>query len=371
MENLRQTLLHTADFLALSLAHEWAITPFDFEVIDPANNVILVSVYDTGIIVFEPQYQVQHADSLSYNNKDIILSCGIHGNETAPIEICNQLIQRLILGQMSLCQRVMFVIGNLPAINAQQRFFEENLNALFSGVSHSSSSNLSQRYCPMNFEQKRAATLEGAVTSFYQQDVLGSATKERLHYDLHTGIRRSQYEKFAIYPYLHGKEFSKEQLYFLNACGINTIVFANAPTTTFSYFSAQRFNAHSFTIELGKVKPFGANNMADFNQLQQMLVKLLTDKELTVEPCDISSLNTFIISQRIDRFSADFHFNFTDDTANFTQFSKGTLLVSDGEKRYYSSSDHEAILFPNNKVTIGQRALLLVQPINLTANITN
>ena len=46
-----------------------------------------VEVWDTGVIVFEPK-QAQ--------GKDIVLSCAVHGNETAPIELCNDLIKDLL-----------------------------------------------------------------------------------------------------------------------------------------------------------------------------------------------------------------------------------------------------------------------------------
>ncbi|TMP70203.1 succinylglutamate desuccinylase, partial [Pseudoalteromonas ruthenica] len=55
------------------------------------------------------------------------------GNETAPIEICDQLIQSIIKGELVLKQRVLFIYGNPKSINIAKRFVEENLNRLFNG----------------------------------------------------------------------------------------------------------------------------------------------------------------------------------------------------------------------------------------------
>lgn len=351
MINFSKTLQKSADFLSLTLEHEWAVPSFEFDIQSNTGVNIHVTVLDTGIILFEPSRQ-SFTQVKAEQVKHIVLSCGIHGNETAPIEICVGLIKQLLLGEIALAHRVLFIIGNPPAINQNKRFVDENLNSLFANTAK-------QKQADVNFERKRAALLESAVLEFFQQS---PNTGHRYHYDLHTAIRASKHEKFAIYPFLHGQPWQQEQLSFLKKAGVNTVLFANAPTTTFSYFSSHQFNAKSFTIELGKAKPFGENNMADFNAVSKTITALLTENELVLPSFNKADFNLYELHQRIDRKSSNFCFNFSETTANFTSFAKGDLLAKDGDLRYYAQHDGEAILFPNVKVPIGQRALLTVKP---------
>ena len=201
-------------------------------------NGTLVDITAPGIISFSVQ-------PTSKPNKRIVLSCGVHGNETAPIEICDDLVKGILTGNITLAHDVLFLFGNLPAMDIAERFVEENMNRLFSGA-HSKGEGL------VNAERVRAKQLEDAVASFFEA---GEGT--RYHYDLHTAIRASKNEKFAVYPYLHDRIHSKGQLAFLAACGVKTILLSESSTTTFSYFSSYQYNAHAFTVELGKVRPFG------------------------------------------------------------------------------------------------------------------
>ena len=54
-----------------------AAEPFSFDLPDGAR----ASVWDTGVLCLEP---ASGAGDLPGGRKDIVLSCGIHGNETAP-----------------------------------------------------------------------------------------------------------------------------------------------------------------------------------------------------------------------------------------------------------------------------------------------
>jgi len=113
-------LKQSKDFLALTLAHpQYLPESFEFDLGEHTH----LQVWDTGVIVFEP-IQTKHS-------KDIVLSCAVHGNETAPIELCNGLITQILAEEIKLKQRVMFLIGNPAAIHNGTRFIDENLNRLF------------------------------------------------------------------------------------------------------------------------------------------------------------------------------------------------------------------------------------------------
>ncbi|WP_462190549.1 succinylglutamate desuccinylase/aspartoacylase domain-containing protein [Klebsiella pneumoniae] len=63
-----------------------------------------------------------------------ILSAGVHGNETAPIELLLQLTHDLSQGRQPLTQALLIVFGNLPAIRAARRYLHNDLNRLFAAA---------------------------------------------------------------------------------------------------------------------------------------------------------------------------------------------------------------------------------------------
>ena len=356
VQKQQQALQSTGDFLALTRANEWSIAGrFSFQVQHKTNKSLTkVTVLDTGLIIFEPVEQ-------KTSNKDIVLSSAVHGNETAPIEICADLIQKLILGELTCSERVLFIFGNPASINISERFIEENMNRLFSG-GHSKDQGNGEGL--INKERHRALLLENTVRDFFEQ---GQALnleneRERCHYDLHTAIRGSKNDKFAVYPFRHGKPWKKSQLQFMHACGVSTILLSHLPTTTFSYFSSNEFNADAFTVELGKVMPFGENDMTKFSKVKDTLTLLISGQDLCLKSYDENDFSIYEIYQTINREGTNFSLNFSDDVENFTDFPKGTVLALDDYKEIKTDVEGEAIIFPNANVAVGQRALLTVIP---------
>lgn len=323
------------DFLAFSLQHTTLDKTHEFML----GNNSQVSVLADGIIGFNLLSKSAHA-------KSIILSCGVHGNETAPIEICNQLVSELLNAVVKTPHRVLFIFGNLASMLIAKRFIDENLNRLFSRDIQSTS-----------FEGKRAKHIMQLVDSFFD-----AAQGERLHYDLHTAIRPSKNEKFAVYPFLHGKAHSKEQLSFLSACDVNTILLSQTPTATFSYYSSYHHDAHAFTVELGIVKPFGENDMSSFSGVTSALTHLLSESDCVLPEFSSCPIVVYTVNQVIDKHHADFKLHFSDDIANFTTFTKDQVFASETDCVYKAQFDGEAVVFPNADVDIGQRALLTVIP---------
>jgi len=359
---LQNQLQTTGDFLSLTRANEWSLAAsFSFEVQHKqSKSQTKVTVHDTGLITFEPL-------DLQCSAKDIVLSSAVHGNETAPIEICAELIQKLILGELACTERVLFIFGNPASINISERFVEENMNRLFSGGHSADQGNGAGL---INKERHRALLLENTVRDFFEQgqalvnatDSENNVERERCHYDLHTAIRGSKNDKFAVYPFRHGKPWKKSQLQFMLACGVNTILLSHSPTTTFSYFSSNEFNADAFTVELGKVKPFGENDMTKFAQVKETLTRLVSGQDLLLKNYDENDFSIYEIYQTINRQGEDFSLSFSDDVENFTDFPKGTVLATDDGREIKTEIAGEAIIFPNANVAIGQRALLTVIP---------
>ncbi|ALU41879.1 succinylglutamate desuccinylase [Pseudoalteromonas rubra] len=337
------TLKQTGDFLTLTRNNEFSLAAEQFTL----SNGTLVEVKDTGVIQFTPA---------TYGDKDIVLSSAVHGNETAPIEICDAFIQDIILQRIELAHRVLFIFGNPKSINIAERFVDENLNRLFNGAHEN---------CTDNPEQIRAAKLESYVSDFFTNVPEG---RYRCHYDLHTAIRGSKNEKFAVYPFLHGKPWKKSQLQFMLACGVNTILMMRSAATTFSYFSSFQFGADAFTVELGQVKPFGQNDMSRFSAVKQTLKALISQESVEYDEFNAGDFELFQVHRTINRTCDEFSFPFPDSAVNFTGFAKGELLATDGDTTYFAEVEGEAIIFPNAKVALGQRALLTVVPLEVDEN---
>lgn len=284
-------------------------------------------------------------------NKDIILSCAVHGDETAPIEMVRDMAHDIIAGDLVPAHRVMLLIANPGAINNGSRFVQENMNRLFSGAHQDGDS----------AEHQRAQRLEYYVQRFY--DEATGAKRQRFHYDLHTAIRDSMHEKFAVHPFTHGNPYNKTELSFLSYCGIEAVLLSQSPTTTFSYFSAKQFGAHAFTVELGKVKPFGENDMSRFASADKGLRELISQHDLQIPEFDADKQTIYEVTRVINREHEDFQLHFPKDVANFTPFEQGYALATDGEIEIQVETAGERIVFPNANVKIGQRALLLVAEI--------
>ncbi len=338
-----QALLKSKDFLALTLANPQSLgDAFSFSL----GSHTRVEVWDTGVIVFEPLDTIEQ-------NKDVIFSCGVHGNETAPIELCNSLIKELLELQIIAKQRTLFLIGNPLAINNGTRIVDENMNRLFCGE-HSNPPGL------INPERIRAKNLETYVDRFFKS--VAKTGRQRIHYDLHTAKRPSKHEKFAVYPYREELPYSGEQLMFLAASGVDTVLFHHEPTTTFSYFSSAHYGADAFTIELGRVNPMGQNDMTRFVAAKEMFTRLLTDKPLALEPFAADKLNLYQVCRVINKRYDDFEFTFATDVENFRTFPKDFVLAREGGEEIKIEQEFEAIVFPNAKVPIGHRTVVCLIP---------
>jgi succinylglutamate desuccinylase len=88
----------------------------------------------------------------------LLLSTGIHGNETAPVEIVDLLLRALYRNEIALKCRVLVVLGNPPALAQNKRYLVSDINRMFGG-------RWSQ--FPQSDETARAAWLENVVTAFF------------------------------------------------------------------------------------------------------------------------------------------------------------------------------------------------------------
>lgn len=290
-----------------------------------------------GVIVFEPK---------KASDKSVVISVGIHGNETAPIEIVAEFINRLLKDQYPLKVRLLVIIGNVEAMRAGKRYLQIDMNRLFNG------NHKNHQDC---YETQRAEQLESIMTEFYE----AAPEHKKFHFDLHTAIRASHHTRFGLLPYLSEGEYNPSMLTWLRTVGLEALVINHAPTSTFSYFSSHQFSASSCTLELGKANPFTQNDLQQFTGIEQGLINLISNQSRQTP--STHDLKIYKVAEVLTKSSEQFTLHIDDDVKNFTAFNKNFILASEGKKHHAVKQETGYILFPNKHVKIGFRAGLLLQ----------
>lgn len=327
------------DFLQFTLSHSEGHPPFQ-------------QAFTGGVAYFE-QVGIVRIEPSEPSEDRVILSSGIHGNETAPMELLNQLLQAILNGTLQPAVNILFIIGHPKAAIAEKRFCDVNLNRLFGGAWRD--------YDGM--EVVRAQQLERLVDDFFSTSHAGI----RLHCDLHTAIRDSQHQTFAVHPFTVERPYEARWFSFLAALGLEAILLSHQPATTFSYYSYSQHNAQAATIELGKVRPFGENDLARLAQVTQALKKLITEGELA--QTSYEAMKCFAVIDVLIKDAEDFELKVAKDVSNFTAFTEGMILAQSSNSQYNIKQSGDALVFPNTDLPVGQRAGLVVREIvwrNLT-----
>src|SRR5690554_1071925 len=290
-------------------------------------------------------------DRANSNQEAVIISAGIHGNETAPIEVLNALVSELLNGEWLLACPLLLILGNPPAMVAGERFLDVNLNRLFNGAHNKPE----YKRLP---EAARAQFLEEMCRQFAM-----AHPQALFHYDLHTAIRPSQREKFALYPFVEGRQVPESQCNFLLEAEVDTLLLQHKVGTTFSSFSSSVLNSESFTVELGKVRPFGMNELSRFEGIKKALRRRFCGNPAPAKQSPFDHLTVFEVVHEILNTGKNFRFHVPDDVANFTEYASGTVIWEDDDTCYRVGAIPEAIVFPNRNVPVGQRVGLLIKPL--------
>jgi len=310
-----------------------------------------LNILARGVVEYVPE-------TIGLKTKHIIISTGIHGNETAPIELVAQMVEDIISGSLQPLHRCLFIIAHPESTNAETRFIDENLNRLFgekSPLPLVDSADVVQK----TVESVIAEALKKYVTDFYQ----GTAAHLRWHLDLHCAIRTSQHYTFAVSPHTEHKVRSQELFTFLAHSKIEAVLLSNAASSTFSWYSGHVFAAQALTMELGQVAKLGCNDLSRIESFKQGLTDLICDSNSVLKHNDgegLDAIKLYRVNRTINRTQEEFSFTFDNKVANFTAFSMGELIGFDGETLLYADAEGEAVVFPNANVALGQRAALMV-----------
>ncbi|APE30301.1 succinylglutamate desuccinylase [Halomonas aestuarii] len=274
-----------------------------------------------------------------------VLSVGIHGNETAPIELLGEVLARLEAGLLHLGAPLLVMLGNPEAIRRGQRYVDTNLNRLFRRDLEETGD-----------EADRARALMAEVDAFYGRH----PGLPPLHYDLHTAIRDSRFPRFVVEPFGETPT-PQEQWRWMAAADIQAVLHQHRHSWTFSHYSKHYHGAASFTLELGRALPFGHNDLAPLAPMGCLLEALVEGRApATGDPADMAF---FRAEHELMRRDPDFRLCFPDDTPNFTEFGPGTRLAEDASAGAFDVGETPlSVVFPNADVEIGARAALLVVP---------
>ncbi|QBM19210.1 succinylglutamate desuccinylase [Marinobacter sp. JH2] len=286
------------------------------------------------------------------NHEALIVSAGVHGNETAPIEVLNGLVSGLLAREWRLACPLLLILGNPPAMAAGKRFLDVNMNRLFNGAHEKA------EYADLP-EAKRARFIEEICRAFAAEHSALALS----HYDLHTAIRPSKQERFALYPFVPGRLVPREQCAFLLEAEVGALLLQHKESTVFSSFTASQLGAESFTVELGKVRPFGQNDLQRFNGIQLALRRRFRGAPAP-QSQNSEQLTVFEVVHEVLNTGPGFRFHVPEDASNFTLYPPGTVIWEDGESCYRVGAEAEAIVFPNREVPVGQRVGLMVRARN-------
>jgi succinylglutamate desuccinylase len=292
------------------------------------------------------------ASSPRADRMSLLLSVGVHGDETGPIEMLAQLLAELAESPQQLAVDLMLVVGNLAAIAQGRRFIDADMNRLFLADS------AERGELAAVAEAARADAIMQATGAFF---AAANANAQKWHLDLHTAIRLSHYPTFAIVPEPISDGGKQALTNFLGHAGIGAMVMSPKSAGTYTAWTARRFGIVSGTLELGQVGTLGNNDASLFVQPKAALDALLrADLIVLSAPAAGSLPHRFRVAQEIIKLSDGFTMAFDRSTQNFTSLQQGAVIASDGATVYSVQHAEEFVVFPNPDVRIGFRAGLML-----------
>lgn len=314
--------LAEADFASVAQRFERA----GFAVAQPASGVLTVK-----------------AATPDAGRPSVLVSVGVHGDETGPIEMVAWLVEALSRTPEALAVDLMLCVGNIDAIRLGKRFVDADLNRMFRAERGSLAG---------TFEAGRADVLIDVTRAFFE----GSGP-QRWHLDLHTAIRPSHYPMFAIVPELIEDRARESLIAWMGEAGIQAIIMNPASAGTYSYFTSEHLGAAGTTVELGRVGTLGQNDLSQFADAAKALERLLRGQpagEAKAAP------HVFATARSIMKLSDAFSMRVGRETWNFTPMKRGEVIALDGDTVYTVEHDEELVVFPNPDVRVGLRAGIMV-----------
>ena len=298
---------------------------------------------DAGFAVGTPAKGILTVKGSGAPRPAVLLSVGVHGDETGPIEMVAYVIEALSREAAQLAVDLMLCVGNIDAIAAGKRFIDADLNRMFKA---------DRGALAGSFESARADEIIAATDAFF-----ADAGPVRWHLDLHTAIRASHYPMFAIVPDLIAEERKSALIGWLGEAAIGAVIMNPKSAGTYSYYSSEHHGAAGSTVELGRVGTLGQNDMTQFADASAALDALLRGLQA---PAARAAPHVFKVAQEVLKLSDGFTMGFSKETPNFAALKRGDVIATDGETVYTVFHEEELVVFPNPDVRVGLRAGLMV-----------
>ena len=269
----------------------------------------------------------------------LILSAGVHGDETAPVQVLewlqSQLLERTLIPQ----RPVLLIVANLPALLNGKRFMQTNMNRLFGAPVR-----------PPGHETKRSLALEQHCRDFADLHGVG------WHLDLHSTIKPSHHAHFALMPACE-RHYDDAWAPLFASHGLTALVRQQSPAYTFSNFTCTKLGFESFTLECGAVR----GSSADVPDVLKPLLLALLQEAPFAQPGN-ATLQRYRVAIDLVKRSEQFRFLVDEQCDNFTVFPKDMPLAQDGDTMVSAPCDACALLFANSQVPVGDRAGLVLTP---------
>jgi len=301
------------------------------------------SFAQAGYAVGQPADGILTLRSRQAGRPAVLVSVGVHGDETGPIELVAYLLDALAQAPQELAVDLMLCVGNIGAIRQAKRFIDADLNRMFRAERGTLAGTA---------EAARADVMIAATGEFF-----AAAGKQRWHLDLHTAIRPSVYPTFAIVPDIIADDAKQRLIGWLGEAAIGAIIMNPASAGTYSYYSAEHHAAAGTTVELGRIGTLGQNDLSQFEHASAALDRLLRGQPPAAAA---SAPHVFKVAQNIIKLSDNFRMAFGKETQNFTALKRGEEIARDGDTVYTVQHDEELVVFPNPDVRIGLRAGMMV-----------
>ncbi len=290
-----------------------------------------------------PGIMTVKAATLDPSRASVLVSVGVHGDETGPIEMVAWLIEALSRTPRELAVDLMLCVGNIDAIAQGKRFIDADLNRMFRA---------DRGTLAGTAEAARADALIDATCAFFE-----GAGGQRWHLDLHTAIRPSHYPMFAIVPEIIPDAPRKALIDWLGQAAIGAVIMNPKSVGTYSYYSSEHHGAAGSTVELGRVGTLGQNDLSQFADASTALDRLLRGQPGLAAK---AAPHVFATARQVIKLSDAFTMSVGRETWNFTAMKKGEVIATDGETVYRVEHDEELVVFPNPDVRVGLRAGLMV-----------
>lgn len=279
------------------------------------------------------------------NGSDLLLSSGIHGNETAPIELLDRLLHGIARGEIKPRARILFLFGNPEAMRRGERYLELDINRLFNGRHEKN----------IGPEAMRAAELEQLARSFFSLPAVRAC--------ITTCTRPFAARRSSSLRCTRGRKAASTHVVNWRACTPPACKRCCCRTRRRS--PSPRLPTNSWRL---RPSPWnwarrGRSAQRGGGCFTPGAAPQADHRRHRAETDSLDGMQLFAVAREVIKHSDAFLLHLPADVENFSELEKGYLLAEDVAKtRWVIEEEGARIIFPNPKVKNGLRAGILIVP---------